>query len=297
MHGLQTNVKIEFRTKKFIYDQEDGSTITVRYLYTEGKNAVVEIISSVQMQDTKPSWQLSDDGYKYTKMFTGDNTYTTPIQYINGVSKDVKIIVNISQSILSGIDVSKHNGKIDWEKAKNSGIDFAIIRVGYGQDIESQDDPLFEYNISECERLGIPYGVYIYSYALNVKDASSEADHVLRLIKGHNPEFGIWYDLEDADGYKQNNGMPNNETFVEIAVTFCEKIKANGYEKVGIYANLDWLTTRLNSSKLDKYDKWVAQWGDECTYEKDYVMWQYTDSGKVDGITGNVDMNIYYGKK
>lgn len=294
MHGFQTNVKIEFRTKKFIYNQNDGSTITVRYLYTEGKTAVVEIISSVKMQHTKPSWQLSLDGYKYSKTFTADNTYTTPIQDINGVTKDVKIMVNISQTILSGIDVSKHNGKIDWGKAKNSGIDFAIIRLGYGQDMESQDDTMFEYNVSECERLGIPYGVYLYSYALNVEHAKSEADHVLRLIKGRNPEFGIWYDLEDADGYKENNGMPSNETFVDIAITFCEKIKANGYENVGIYASLDWLINQLNSPQLDKYDKWVAQWGEECTYEKDYVMWQYTDSGKVDGITGNVDMNIYY---
>ena len=294
IHGNQTTVKIEFRTKKFIYNQNDGSTITVRYLYIESNTAIVDIISSVQMQDTKPTWQLSTDKYKYTKIFKEDNTYSTPIQDINGVTKDVKIMVNISQTILSGIDVSKHNGKIDWEKVKNSGVDFAIIRVGYGQNMESQDDPMFKYNISECERLGIPYGVYIYSYALNTEHAKSEADHVLRLIKGHNPEFGIWYDLEDADGYKQNNGMPSNEKLVDIAITFCEKIKANGYQNVGIYASLDWLKTKLNSSKLDKYDKWVAQWGDKCTYEKDYIMWQYTDSGKVDGITGNVDMNIYY---
>ena len=138
--------------------------------------------------------------------------------------------------------------------------------------LESQDDTMFKYNIDECERLGIPYGVYIYSYALNVNNALSEADHVLRLIKGYNPTFGIWYDLEDADGYKDKYGMPSNEMFTEMTIAFCEKIKANGYENVGIYASLDWLKNQLGSSRLDKYNKWVAQWGNKCTYEKDYII-------------------------
>ena len=90
--------------------------------------------------------------------------------------------------------------------------------------------------------------------------------------------------------------MPTNETFVDIAETFCEKIKSNGYNNVGIYANIYWLNYIINSPRLDKYNKWVAQWGDKCTYEKEYVMWQYTSKGQVDGINGDVDMNRYYGK-
>lgn len=192
-----------------------------------------------------------------------------------------------------GIDVSKHNGTIDWQKVKNSGIEFAIIRCGYGQNFVEQDDSKFEYNVSECERLGIPYGVYLYSYALNTDNASSEADHVLRLLNGRKPQVGIWLDIED-DAYYTKYGFPTNEMFVNIATTFCEKMKANGYYNVGIYANLYWLNTRLNDSRLDKYDKWVAQWGNQCTYNKDYAMWQYSDSGQVDGISGNVDLDICY---
>ena len=168
-----------------------------------------------------------------------------------------------------------------------------ILRCGYGQNSEAQDDKMFVRNVTECERLGIPYGVYLYSYALNVENALSEAEHVLRLIKGHNPEYGIWIDLEE-DSYKISNGMPSNETFVDIAVTFCEKIKENGYNKVGIYANLQWWNNILNDSKLDKYDKWIAQWGNKCTYDKKYTMWQYSSTGMVNGIKGNVDMNIFY---
>jgi len=194
---------------------------------------------------------------------------------------------------LKGIDVSKHQGIIDWEKVKKSDIDFAIIRCGYGSNLASQDDEMYLRNINECERLGIPYGVYIYSYALNVEQAKSEAEHVLRLIKGYNPQLGIWFDMEDADGYKERNGMPSNKTLADICITFCETIKANGYN-VGIYANLDWLYNKINDSRLDIYNKWVAQWNDVCTYNKSYVMWQYTDKGVVDGINGYVDMNEYY---
>ena len=294
LHGVSTNVNIEFKFRTNIYNQKDGSTIKVRYLYISRTKAIVEIISSVKMKDTKPSWKLSEDGYTYTKEFSDNNIYTTPIEDINGVKKDVDIIVNLFDNFLRGMDVSVHQGEINWAEVKNSGvIDFVILRCGYGQNSEAQDDKMFVRNVTECERLGIPYGVYLYSYALNVENALSEAEHVLRLIKGHNPEYGIWIDLEE-DSYKISNGMPSNETFVDIAVTFCEKIKENGYNKVGIYANLQWWNNILNDSKLDKYDKWIAQWGNKCTYDKKYTMWQYSSTGMVNGIKGNVDMNIFY---
>ena len=285
IYGNGTSVKIDFKTKKFIYNQEDNSTIQVRYLYADRKKATVEIISSIQMKDTKPTWNLSADGYTYTKEYYANEMYTTYIQDVNGVTKEVSIIVNLFENYLVGIDVSHHQGVINWAEVKNSGIDFAIIRVGYGQNFVSQDDRYFERNISECERLGIPYGVYLYSYAVNVENASSEADHMLRLIKGHNPKYGIWYDLEEEN---------KNVDYVSIATTFCEKIKSNGYNQVGIYANLDWWNKKLNDSRLDKYDKWVAQWGNSCSYNKPYKMWQYTQTGSVNGINGNVDMDILY---
>ena len=195
--------------------------------------------------------------------------------------------------VLTGVDVSDHQGTINWNAVKNDGIDFAIIRCGYGKDDASQDDKQFARNIAECERLNIPYGIYLYSYALDVEGAKSEAAHALRLIKGHNPELGIWFDMEDADGYKARNGMPSNRTLVDMCITFCDIMKNNGY-KTGVYANLNWLTTKLNDSRLDTYNKWVAQWNSTCNYTKKFVMWQYTSDGTVAGITGRVDMNKYY---
>ena len=279
---------------------ESPAKVTVSYEYKEKTNTViVTMTSNKELQNTKAptSWKLSEDKRQYTYEFNTNTTYMSSV--VDRFGNVIQVPINVTQILsfeLTGIDVSKHNGKINWQKVKDSGIDFAIIRLGYGQDLVEQDDTMFKYNIDECKRLGIPYGVYIYSYALNVENALSEADHVLRLIKGYNPTFGIWYDLEDADGYKDKYGMPSKETFTEMAIAFCEKIKANGYKNVGIYASLDWFENQLSSPKLDKYDKWVAQWGEKCTYDREYIMWQYTDKGQVDGINGPVDMNKYYKK-
>lgn len=185
-----------------------------------------------------------------------------------------------------GVDVSKHNGNVDWQAVKNAGYgNFALIRAGYGGNYTNQDDKQFERNISECERLGIPYGIYLYSYALNTNDAKNEVEHILRLAKkcGKNFKYGIWFDMEDADNYKKNHGMPSNSTLVDICYTFCNKVEAQGFY-VGIYASLSWLNNQLNNSKLDRFDKWVAQWNNTgCTYKKVYSIWQYTNSVNIGG--------------
>ena len=189
---------------------------------------------------------------------------------------------------IKGIDVSKWQGNIDWAKVKESGIEFALIRCGYGKNVESQDDAYFRRNAHECTRLGIPFGVYLYSYATNVGEASSEAEHVLRLIKEYDLAYGVWYDLEDS---VQAN--LTEKELGDIAVTFCEAIEYAGHY-CGIYANLSWFNTRLTDSRLNAYDKWVAQWADKCTYEKNFGLWQYTNQGFVPGIDGRIDMNIAY---
>ena len=185
-----------------------------------------------------------------------------------------------------GVDVSKHNGNVDWQAVKNAGYgSFAIIRAGYGGDYTNQDDPQFERNVNECEKLGIPYGVYLYSYALNTNDAKGEVNHILRLLKkvGKNFKYGVWFDMEDADGYKKKHGMPSNSTLVDICYTFCETVENAGYY-VGIYASLSWLNNQLNNSKLDRFDKWVAQWNNTgCTYKKTYSIWQNTNNVSIGG--------------
>ena len=188
-----------------------------------------------------------------------------------------------------GIDVSEFQGKIDWEKVKNDGIEFAILRCGYGMDFSNQDDVEYERNANECERLGIPYGVYLMSYANTVEKARSEAKHVLRLIEGRKISLGVWYDIEDNG----TSGAINKETLTNIINTFCNTIKNAGY-KVGVYGNLNWLENKIEKTIKDNYDIWVAQYYSKCEYEGKYIMWQHTSSGKVNGISTNVDMNILY---
>ena len=193
--------------------------------------------------------------------------------------------------MLKGIDVSEFQGQIDWNKVKNDGIEFAILRCGFGMDVTSQDDKYIERNISECERIGMPFGVYLFSYANTVDKAKSEAEHTLRLIKGHTLTMGVWYDIED----NKTSGSVSKETLTNIINTYCNTIKNAGYN-VGIYASLNWLNNKIEASVQDKWSVWVAQYYTECQYKKDYIIWQYSSSGKVDGISGNCDMNYFYGE-
>ena len=191
-----------------------------------------------------------------------------------------------------GIDVSEHQGRIDWEAVKASGIDFAILRVGFAApSFGGRVDYQFNRNISECERLGIPYGVYIYSYAWNDQQAADEAALVISCLAGHNPRLPVYYDLED------NSIIANGRQagIASRAQVFCNSISAAGF-KPGIYANLNWFNNILTDPvfKSSAWDHWIAQYNWRCDYTGKYSFWQYASDGRVPGISGNVDMNYAY---
>lgn len=188
--------------------------------------------------------------------------------------------------VRDGIDVSQYQGIINWELVKNR-IDFAILRCGYGQDIPGQDDPTFKRNADECTRLGIPFGVYLYSYATNEKDALSEAKHVLRLIKDYKMEYPIYLDLEDP-----RVGRLTNEQIERNCRVWADELARNNYFP-GFYASYYWWTTKLTGALFTRYTKWIARYADELGIEG-FDMWQYTDKGFVEGINAPVDMNISY---
>ena len=188
-----------------------------------------------------------------------------------------------------GIDISYHQGNIDFNKVK-SNVDFIIIRSSYGM---YQEDKKFREYANECERLKIPYGFYHYSYARNIEEANKEVTNMIKSIKDYNPTYPIIIDMEDADKWKENNGNPSNEMYQNICDYFCNKLEQNGYYAM-IYANKNWFINRLNNSKLDRYDKWLAQWSNKPTYNKKFGIWQYTSKGKINGIKGFVDMDISY---
>ncbi|GAA0265322.1 hypothetical protein GCM10008922_25570 [Faecalicatena contorta] len=181
------------------------------------------------------------------------------------------------------IDVSEHQGNINWDQVKSTGVEGVIIRCGYGDNIASQDDKYWKRNADECTRLGIPFGVYIYSYATSMAQAESEAQHALRCVKGYKLSYPIYLDLEHAG---------TEAGAVERAKRFGDIIEAAGYW-CGIYANLNWWNNYLPG--LDRFTKWIAQYNSKCDYTgKNKDMWQYTSGGRVAGIGGNVDMNECY---
>lgn len=188
------------------------------------------------------------------------------------------------------IDISKHNGNLDFNKIKASGIEGVMIRIGYGI---RHEDPMFRKNVEGCIAAGLHYGFYFYSYALNVNEANEEANYCLELLKGYAPTLPIAFDMEDADGYKRKYGMPSNSTLQAICETFLSVVQKEGYY-VSLYASLSWLNNQLNTPSLDIYDKWVAQWNSKCTYNKPYGMWQYTDAASIPGSSIRTDANLAY---
>lgn len=199
-----------------------------------------------------------------------------------------------------GIDISAHQGNIDLGALRNQ-IDFVIIRVGYG--VSGSIDSKFKRNAELCEQLGLPYGFYWYSYALNVSGAQTEADHFLNAIAPYHPTMGCWFDMEDADGYKKRNGMPSDMTLQKMCYAFCEKVENAGYYS-GIYASLSWFNNQLAGEKLARFDKWIAQWPTSGGKQKgldvdpnsrsDWSLWQFTSDGKFNGYSGRLDTNYAY---
>ena len=191
-------------------------------------------------------------------------------------------------AVARGIDVSNHQGTVDWNKVKAAGIDFAILKVG---PVYGKPDDSFERNAAECERLSIPYGVYYYSYARSVEDANKEADRTLAWLGGHHPSLPVYYDLEDS--YILQDPNFSKDKLAQIAQAFCNRMEAVGF-KSGIYANLNWLNNYLDSPSLSGYDHWVAQYNWRCDYAGSYSFWQYSSNGNVPGVNGRCDMNYCF---
>ncbi len=187
-----------------------------------------------------------------------------------------------------GIDVSKHQGKIDWEKVRSDGITFAILRAGYGK-FASQKDSLFETNDVACRRLKLPTGAYWYSYAVSESDAKAEAQACLQVLQGRSYDLAVWYDVEDAIQWKLDA-----KTVTAMAEIFCQTLQNAGYT-VGIYSYKSFLENRLSEEIRRRYPVWVAHTGvTQTDYAMPYQLWQFSHTGRVQGISGDVDLNYLY---
>lgn len=215
--------------------------------------------------------------------------------YITNSSGEVELIVNGETISHKGIDVSKFQGNINWEQVAQSGVEYAMIRVGYrsyGTGI-IKDDEYFTRNIKGALNAGVNVGVYFFSMAVNVEEAIEEADYVLSAIQGYDVTYPIVIDVEEIanDTYRTSSLTP--EELTDICIAFCERIKEAGYTPM-IYANLKYFVGRLELERLNDYEKWFAYYGSSPYFPYEISMWQYSEKGSVPGIEGDVDINISY---
>ena len=187
------------------------------------------------------------------------------------------------------IDVSAHNGIFDWVKVKKSGIDGVIIRTGFGQEHASQIDTRFEANYNGCKAVGLPVGVYHYSYAENATEALLEAEFVLKLLKDKQFEYPIYFDIEDKVHTKLSREICDS-----IVTAFCSKLEKAGYWS-GVYSFDSFFATHLSTAIVQRYSAWVARVENvKPIHCKAYGMWQYSWKGFVSGISGEVDLNYCF---
>lgn len=217
-------------------------------------------------------------GYRWLGDETvNNNTVTDDFYKYFGISKTDKPLSN-------GIDLSCHNGSIDWTKVK---ADFLILRAGYGKET-NQVDSRFEEYYAGAKAHGIPVGAYWYSYAMSIEEAIQEADVFISTIKGKQFEYPVFYDVEENKQFELGK-----EKVSAIMRAFLERVEAAGYF-VGLYGSASSLTTHTADDIKSRYTIWLAHWCDRTSYTGAYGIWQHSEKGKVAGINGNVDLDIGY---
>ena len=224
-----------------------------------------------------------DDQFLHSAEETADGSENTDLGFANGTGR-------------LGIDVSRWNQTIDWEKVKEDGIEFAIIRCGYRGASSGYLvlDPMYEYNIRGAIEAGIPVGVYFFTQALSEVEAIEEASMVISLIEDYDVDYPVFLDSESAGGNGRADGLGADER-TKYHKAFLSTIASAGYE-TGVYASRNWLNNRLDVTKLSQYKIWLAEYADAPTYDKYYDMWQYTSKGSVNGIETRVDLDLSYMK-
>lgn len=204
---------------------------------------------------------------------------------------------NISSRL--GIDVSMFQPDIDWKAVRDSGIEFVIIRLGYrgyGDEGKLVEDECFRKHMEGALKAGLDVGVYFFSQALDEKETLEEAQFVLDRIKDYPISAPVVFDTEEIKYDTARTDKLSGEQFTENCIVFCNAVKKAGYDSM-IYANMKWLAFTLDLRALSAYNIWYADYEDIPQNPYDFSMWQYTEKGKVPGVEGNVDINVWFGKR
>ena len=218
----------------------------------------------------------------------------------NGATKDADGTESTEQlsqkDAVLGIDVSKWNKEIDWNKVKADGVEFAIIRCGYRGSTTGYlvEDPYFRKNIEGARQAGVKVGVYFFTQAVTEVEAVEEASMVTMLCQEYALDYPVFIDTEGAGGKGRADSL-SKEDRTKVCAAFCRTIENSG-KKSGVYASKNWFEKNLSTEDISAENIWLAQYSSKATYAGDYQMWQYTSSGTVDGIEGRVDLNLSYKK-
>lgn len=195
-----------------------------------------------------------------------------------------------------GIDVSEYQNPVNWQQVKNAGVEYAMIRVGYrgyGEEGRLVEDAMFRSHMEGAVAAGLEVGVYFFSQAINEKETLEEVQFVLDRIKEYPVTYPVVYDTEEIKDDVARTDNLTEEQFTQNCITFCDAIREAGYDTM-IYANMKWMAFTLDMRKLTEYEKWYADYEPvpQCPYE--FSMWQYTETGQLPGIEGNVDLNLWF---
>ena len=213
----------------------------------------------------------------------------------------IKTYEDENYTSMFGIDVAAHQDVIDWKKVKESGVEFAYIRLGYRGALEGKlnIDEQFENNYKGAKEAGIKVGVYWYSQPVDELEAIAEADFVIEILDGRDLDLPIAYDFEEtmfSNDYSRIHGMNKNNCTAN-ALAFCVEMYRHNYETI-LYTNMYWAENNYDWDILSKYNTWYAQYDCECPqFDRPMMMWQYSDNGYIDGINRNCDLNIMFVKK
>lgn len=234
-------------------------------------------------------WQTID-GKRF--FYDKNGTAVTGEQVIQGVKYTFNGDGSLNTGTVMGIDISKHNGNIDWNAVKNSGVQYVILRCGYRGSASGVlvEDQKFKSNIQGATAAGLKVGIYFFSQAVNEVEAVEEASMTLSLIKKYRITYPVYIDVESANG--RADGI-SKAARTSVINAFCQTIRNSGYTP-GLYANKNWLTEKINTGALGGCKIWLAQYVAAPTYAGRYEMWQYSSRGSIAGIKGNVDLNVSY---
>lgn len=289
-NNIITNLSESKAVSENISADNTASSSDVPYNVFDIYNAQVSVVAanttttttSTTAKTTSKQTTSVNTTTKKTTAATKTTTSTTTKRVVTAVTAP-EINVNVK-----GIDVSQWQGEIDWKKVKASGVEFAIIRAGYGNDI-SQKDPMFDTNMKNAQAAGIKCGAYWYSYADSPEDAKKEAEVCYQVIKNYKFQYPVFYDVEE--NFQVNYSTAKVSAIID---SFCSTLKSKGYY-VGLYSYANFLTTKVYQNVLNKYDIWVAHFNvKKPDFAGKYGMWQYSEKGVVSGISEKVDLDYAY---